>query len=72
MEMKKHAIDVDIARMLQVLEPVIDGLRKAGLTDRLFVYGFDEQTDSWAKSFYQTFGTIKKRCPFLRTMAVLD
>ena len=69
---QKYVTPDDIERVLKVLEPAIDGLVKAGYKDRLFVYGFDEQTDSWAKSLYQMYGAIKQRWPFLRTMATLD
>ena len=69
---QKYVTPDDIERVLKVLEPAIDGLVKAGYKDRLFVYGFDEQTDSWAKSLYRMYGAIKQRWPFLRTMATLD
>ena len=61
------------ARALSDLEPIIGNVSQSPLlmNRSLYTYGFDEMHPELNQSLYKIFGAVKKRWPWLRTVATL-
>lgn len=64
--------DEYVTRLIATLKPTVTALRDAGLLDRTYVYGFDENPPSCEPMVRKLFGATKKEFPDLTTAAVLN
>ncbi len=55
-------------RLIQRLDPCVEGLRRAGLLDRAFIYTFDERGADFYPIIREYFGWVKQRYPGIRTL----
>jgi len=62
----------DIPKMLDSIAPTIEELKKKGILEYAYVYGFDEKPAQSEPVIREVFGAIKDRWPDMRTMAVLN
>jgi hypothetical protein len=69
--MKMNYSQSELDSMVRMLEPAVTKLESLGLADRAYVYGFDERPVAYGHAMYQVFGSVKKKFPKLRTVAVL-
>ena len=68
----KNYTDEYVHRVIETLRPIVDELTKAGILDRAYIYGFDENPVSCEPEVRKIFGATKKAFPKLRTAAVLN
>ena len=64
--------DEYVARLVATLKPIVAALDAAGIVDRAYIYGFDENPVSCEPQVRKLFGATKKAFPKLRTSAVLN
>ena len=55
-------------RLVKRLDPVVAGLRQHGLTDRAYIYTFDERGEEFYPTIREYFGLVKQRYPGIRTL----
>eukprot|EP01046_Picozoa_sp_COSAG06_P005144 COSAG06_NODE_226_length_19747_cov_9.234121_13_plen_703_part_00 len=58
--------------LIEKLEPVMEGLSDLGLSNKGFVYGFDEMPAEYNQSVFEIYGALKSKWPNLTTVATLD
>ena len=63
-----------VDHVIDTLAPTLANMTHLGLSDKMYVYGFDEMPESKAnmQAVYQIFGGLKAKWPNITTMAVLD
>eukprot|EP00928_Gymnodinium_smaydae_P028478 TRINITY_DN21709_c0_g1_i1.p1 TRINITY_DN21709_c0_g1~~TRINITY_DN21709_c0_g1_i1.p1 ORF type:complete len:613 (-),score=49.12 TRINITY_DN21709_c0_g1_i1:124-1962(-) len=64
--------DEYVARLLATLKPIVTALEAAGIAERAYIYGFDENPKECEPQVRKLFGATKHAFPRLRTAAVLN
>jgi len=64
--------DEYVERLIATLRPIVKSLEVAGIVDRAYIYGFDENPVECEPQVRKLFGATKRAFPRLQTAAVLN
>lgn len=67
-----NVTEAQVTMAVEALGPTVTAVRKAGLMNRVYVYGFDEAGEECVGGIRRMFGALKAKFPDLRTAAALD